>query len=673
MSTQFNLTAVPLVVLVLASASAAQPYVDRKHDSQVFGGPRNYRLFLPPDYETSGKRYPVIYHFHGHSDRYTLEKYDGGLDTVPKIGAFVAAHDVIVVAADGYVAGAYTGFYDGAPYDIMRDASGDIDYGLYFLELTRHIDAAYRTMTGRRFRATSGLSMGGFMSLYLSARFPDLIGSASSFNPGPEFFVGEKGRRSLWRPKDHVLNHERTMVRLVRASGDYISQYHEETRAAYASTPSVDFEFRQDEYHRHWATSIAETFEFHMRAFANPALDVTPATWNYTSAQKEFEVWNVRVKADVAEPALLMLEHVTKSGFRLRTRRWAPDGPPASCKSVDVLTAPNYQPGADYQVVDYSLQSGASSFREAIADRDGRISIQTDCTGHEFGLTGTGTAPQPAVLLPLTASDYLRPAPGRPIHLPIRIVNVRTTSLRDLRASLTSEYPTVEIVRGTAAPKEIAPGAVADMTASFEVKFTAADAGFARTRLNLDLRYDERSNSRVSFDVLVQPDLMPAPLAIAVLDGRTRTFKVFHQKGNQGGGASIERTVTEGKGNGNGILEPGEEATIWVQLRQGLDPFDKQNWCRAKIFSDSPWLTEIADIQESKEREWTGAQNRTSLVKLSASVAPGTEIPMVLDCESWSFAFTPDVRYGKQSLYQAYQFHKHHQFAWTWTASAKKE
>ena len=136
----------------------------------------------------------------------------------------------------------------------MRPSGGEFDYGQYFLELIQHVDSTYRTLNSRRYRATSGLSMGGFMSLYLSARFPDLIGSASAFNPGPEFYVGEKGRRSLWRPKDHVLSHQHTMVRLIRASGDYISQYHEETRSAYAMAPSVDFEYRQDEYHRHWAT-----------------------------------------------------------------------------------------------------------------------------------------------------------------------------------------------------------------------------------------------------------------------------------------------------------------------------------------------------------------------------------------------------------------------------------
>ena len=68
------------------------------------------------------------------------------------------------------------------------------------------------------------------------------------------------------------------MVRLVRASGDFISQYHEETRNAYARADDVDFEYRRDEYHRHWATSIGETFDFHMRAFANSSLDNVPDT-----------------------------------------------------------------------------------------------------------------------------------------------------------------------------------------------------------------------------------------------------------------------------------------------------------------------------------------------------------------------------------------------------------
>ena len=208
----------------------ALPYQDRSFASRVFGQQRFYRLFLPAGYEQGQERYPVIYYFHGHSDRYTLEKYDDGKDTVPKIASFVARNPVIVVAVDGYVAEHYSGFYGGAPYDAMSDG-GTYDFGAYFRELVAHVDATVRTIPARRYRATSGLSMGGYTSLFLSARYPEVIGSASAFNPSHELFAGEKGRRLLWRTRDQILNHGATMVRLIRASGDYISQYHEELRA----------------------------------------------------------------------------------------------------------------------------------------------------------------------------------------------------------------------------------------------------------------------------------------------------------------------------------------------------------------------------------------------------------------------------------------------------------
>ena len=660
-----------LALALIANLLLAQPsFQDATYRSKIFREVRHYRLFLPPNYAKSSKRYPVIYYFHGHSDRYTLEKYDNGLDTVPKIAAFVKGHDAIVVAMDGYVARDYTGFYGGTPYDVEREG-GDFDFGEAFLELTRHIDSTYRTLTSRRYRATSGLSMGGFLSLYLSARYPDVIGSASAFNPGPEFFVGEKMRRTLWRPKDHVLNHEHTRIRLIRASGDYISQYHEETRLAYASTPTVDFEFRQDEYHRHWATSIAETFEFHMRAFHDASLDSVPEDWNYTTAFRDSNAWGYHLHTESSEPSLTYFEHVSRGGLRIRTRQWAPDGPPAACSTVAVTTAPLYRPGATYRVTDYSLSRGKSGSRDAVADPNGRLSLQVDCRGHELGISGEGIESQAPVLLPVTAKDVLRVLPGRVLPLPIRVLNPRMKPLDKVRVDVSSDYPTVEILGSTAELRQLSAGASVDLSSAFRARFTAGDGDFARARFRVKILYDGDRKTEHDFDVLIAPDHLRAPADIAILDGRTRTFSVFHQKGNQGGGQAIERTVFEGKGNGDGRLEAGEQATVWVKLAQGLDPFDKNNWCRTKIYSDSPLLTEIGDIQEEKQREWTGAQNRTSLIQLAPDAADGTEIPAVLDCEAWSFQYTPDVRYGTEPLYQAFQLHKHYLFAWKFNVNGQ--
>ena len=652
-------------IVFSAFASAEQPFYDRVYDSKVMAESRHYRIFLPPDYRTSQTRYPVIYYFHGHSDRYTLEAYDKGLDTVPKIAAFVRNHGVIVVAPDGYVARDYTGFYGGSPYDVRRDG-GDFDFGAYFLELVQFIDSRYRTLTSRRFRATSGLSMGGYMSLFLSARYPEVVGSASAFNPGPEFYAGDKGRRSLWRPKDHVLNHEHTAVRLVRASGDYISQYHEETRAVYAAQPSVDFEFRQDEYHRHWATSIAETFDFHMRAFANPALDSQPRVWTYDSAYRSFEVNGYRVKIDTDSPAFVCLRHVEQKALGIRTRQWAPDGPAAGCGSLSVLTAPLYRPNTAYRITDYNLDLATSNTRELIADSEGKLKLITDCAAHEFGINGPGAGLQAPRLLPLTSSDYLRVQPGKDLSLPIRVFNPRSTPLQSVSLEVSSEYPTVAVPQGKAHANSLSAGGVADLSNQLRFRFTAGAGDFARARLHFKIGVDNQEPVETAVDVLIAPDEIPTPMEVAVLDGRTKTFPVFRQRGNQGGGSSVERTVSEGRGNGNGILEPGEQATIWVRVRQGLDPFDKGNWRRAKIYSSSRWLKEVEDIEEQKQREWTGAQNRTSLIALSPKTPVGTAIPLILDTEGWSFYYTPDVRYGRENLYQAFQRHRHQLFAWTW-------
>ncbi|MBS1826146.1 MAG: hypothetical protein JST93_12560 [Acidobacteria bacterium] len=640
----------------------AQPYQDRSFASRVFGQQRFYRLFLPAGYEQGQDRYPVIYYFHGHSDRYTLEKYDDGKDTVPKIASFVARNPVIVVAVDGYVAEHYSGFYGGAPYDAMSDG-GTYDFGAYFQELVAHVDATLRTIPTRRYRATSGLSMGGYTSLFLSARFPDVIGSASAFNPSHELFAGEKGRRLLWRTRDQIANHSASMVRLIRASGDYISQYHEELRAAYAAAPQVQFEFRQDEYHRHWATSIEETFLFHKRAFANPALDTMPEEWTYSSPYRAFETRGYRVSHDAAGAAMITLSNVRQGGFAITTRRWTPDGPAAACKAVQVVTAPVYRAGRRYGVQDFSLATGALRRSDVVANAEGRLTVHTDCSGHVMSFAGDGTGGQPPVLLPVAAGDFLRVRPGVEMELPLRVYNPRGVALENVAVELSTEYPTAEILAGSAKVPSLAPGAAADLRSSFRVRFTSGAGDFARVRLVVKMTYDGYITRRENVDVLVAPDPLPQAQEVIVLDGREHTFRSFRQKGNQGGGFTVERTVHEGKGNGNGILEAGEEATIWVRLKQGLDPFDKDNWHRAKVYSDSGLVTEIGDIQEEKQREWTGARNRTSLIRVAPEAA-GRTVRLILDRESWSFRFTPDVRYGSELLYQAYQLHRHHLLDW---------
>jgi hypothetical protein len=346
--------------------------------------------------------------------------------------------------------------------------------------------------------------------------------------------------------------------------------------------------------------------------------------------------------------------------MRITTRRWAPDGPPVAARRISILTPPLYKAGHPYLLLARPLTGGATVQRTSNADAAGRLRIDVDGSGHQVSIVGPGTGAQPPLLLPTTTKDVLRVRPGRETALPIRIWNPRGAPLGDIRVELSTEYPTVRLLAKSTAIESIAPGATADLSSRFQAVFTGGGNDFAPARISLKLTYDGWLSRTEDVDVLTVPDDLPTPLAIEVLDGRTMKFPVFRQKGNQGGGGPLERTVTEGKGNGNGVLEPGEEATVWVKLARGLDPFDRGNWYRAKVYTDSPWLEEIADIAEPKQREWTGAKERTSLVRLAPDIPRDVAIPVILANESWSFHYTPDVRYGRERLYQAFQLHRRH-------------
>ncbi len=627
--------------LLAATLAAEAPFVDKRHESKVLGEPRNYRLILPPDYATSGTRYPVIYYVHGHSDRYTVESYDQGRDTIPKMIDFVKKHDAIVVCVDGYDSRTYTGLYGGDPWDLRIDG-GKMDFGAYFLELSAHIDANYRTRTSRRFRATSGLSMGGFLSLWLAARYPDRIGSASSFNPGPEFYAGDAGRRLLWRPKDHAANLGLSMVRLIRASGDYISQYHEETRETFArSLPG--FEFRQDEYHRHWATSIGETFDFHLRAFDKPELDAAPVAFSHHSAYRNFEAWGWRFETDGDSPGYTILDDVSQGGLGVRTIRYAPDGPPID-RRIAVTTPPLYRPGATYRIL------GERNRSTAVASTAGRRRF--DAHG-ATGIAGPGTGSQPPRLLPLPPGPVW---PDRDLTLPLRVFNPRGTDLTAVSVELTSQYPTAAIAEGKTKIDRIPAGSTANLPN--RVRFTSGAGELAPTRLTVRFLYDGWQSASQNIDLLVVPSQLEEPEGVEILDGRQVELPIFVQAGNRGGGSIVARKIKEGKGNGNGILEAGEEATVWVKLRQGLDPFDKHTWHRARVWAESGGVEEVRLLEESKQREWTGAQSRTSVIALR----PNAALPanLLLETESWSFHWTPDARFGPELLYQAFQRHRRH-------------
>ena len=176
-----------LFCLPLHICAGGVTIIDARHYSNVFGEIRNYRIFLPTAYfEQPDKRYPVIYYYHGWSQRYfgstnhnSIGIDKGADNNGDNIENFVSSHDVIVVKPDGYNRGQNEDYYL-RPYNI-GPVENDRQFPLYFPELVDHVDANYRTIADRNHRAISGLSMGGFMTFWIAGKYPHLVSAAGNF------------------------------------------------------------------------------------------------------------------------------------------------------------------------------------------------------------------------------------------------------------------------------------------------------------------------------------------------------------------------------------------------------------------------------------------------------------------------------------------------------------
>ena len=134
----------------------------------------NFALYLPPDYDRSSRRYPVVYLLHGVTDDESAWIQFGEVNrTADKAISEGEVPPMIIFMPDG-----------GLTWYI-NDSRNQVPYEKMFIEeLIPHVDATFRTRPDREFRAVSGLSMGGYGSLMLAMRHPDLFGACAAFSSG---------------------------------------------------------------------------------------------------------------------------------------------------------------------------------------------------------------------------------------------------------------------------------------------------------------------------------------------------------------------------------------------------------------------------------------------------------------------------------------------------------
>jgi S-formylglutathione hydrolase len=132
---------------------------------------RDVFVYLPPSYATnSNQRYPVVYLLHGYgltADRWmTFANVAGGADNAIAGGTM---KETILVSPDAFTK------YNGSMYS----ASATIgDWEAYIAEdLVSYIDSHYRTIPDRMSRGLAGHSMGGYGTIRIGMKRPDVFSS----------------------------------------------------------------------------------------------------------------------------------------------------------------------------------------------------------------------------------------------------------------------------------------------------------------------------------------------------------------------------------------------------------------------------------------------------------------------------------------------------------------
>jgi enterochelin esterase-like enzyme len=135
---------------------------------------RTIYVYLPPGYDVSDKRYPVVFGLHGFLEDPTwLRGMGRQLDALISDGD---GGEMILVLPDG------DNKLGGSWYQ-RSVATGDYE-GYIVSELVDYVDASYRTLAHRDARGVAGCSMGGNGALHLAFNYPDVFGAAASVSGG---------------------------------------------------------------------------------------------------------------------------------------------------------------------------------------------------------------------------------------------------------------------------------------------------------------------------------------------------------------------------------------------------------------------------------------------------------------------------------------------------------
>ncbi len=155
---------------------------------------RNIWVYLPPDYEFSKVRYPVIYMHDGQNLFFDELSFVGAWKINEAVDLSYAKKKNLGIIIVGIAHGDENRLNEYSPWKhdmdpaisgINNDQGGRGDkYASFIVDtLKPFIDQKYRTKSARDFNYISGSSMGGLISLYIGLKHSDIFSKIAALSP----------------------------------------------------------------------------------------------------------------------------------------------------------------------------------------------------------------------------------------------------------------------------------------------------------------------------------------------------------------------------------------------------------------------------------------------------------------------------------------------------------
>jgi enterochelin esterase-like enzyme len=164
--------------------------------SKILNMDRKYAVYLPPDYETSQRSYPVLYLLHGAGDDQTGWVQFGEVQHIPDKAFKEGAVTPMIIIMPNANTGRRGYFNDVISNWRYED--------FFFHEFLPAIEKTYRIRTEKRYRAIAGLSMGGGGSFVYALHHPELFSSACPLSASTSPATLDDVKRNIARDKINI-------------------------------------------------------------------------------------------------------------------------------------------------------------------------------------------------------------------------------------------------------------------------------------------------------------------------------------------------------------------------------------------------------------------------------------------------------------------------------------